>query len=107
MEILPIQLIILFIVGLFIFVVFTKRGKGVLFDGKVLKTLDREIKQTNGRKKSRIRVHLIEKNRDNTKAIGVELTEHAYLAWNMTPINLTMTDAKELISMLQEVVHDG
>lgn len=92
-------------VGYFIFSVFTKKGKGRLFGGKVLRTLDKEIKQKSGISNSTIRVHVIGKKETKEKSVGVEHNQHAFLAWSMTPISLTKTETRELISRLQEAVN--
>ena len=91
-------------IAYFVFTVFTKKGKGRLFGGRIVKTIDKEIKQKKGISNSTIRVHVIEKKEQKDNAIGIELNFHAYLAWSMTPINLSKNDARDLISMLVEAV---
>ena len=48
-------------IAYFVFTVFTKKGKGRLFGGRIVKTIDKEIKQKKGISNSTIRVHVIEK----------------------------------------------
>jgi len=103
MELL-IPLFVVAFVAYFIFSVFTKKGKGRFFGGKILRTLDQEVKQKNGISNCTIRVHVIGKKETKENTVGIELSQHAFLAWSMTPISLTKTEAGELISMLQEAV---
>ena len=91
-------------VGFFVYSVFTKKGRGRFFGGKILKTIDTEIKSRKGMMNSTIRVHVIEKKKQIENAVSIELNQHAYLAWSMMPINLSKDDAKTLISMLEEAV---
>ena len=93
-------------VGFFLYSVFTKKGKGRFFGGKILKTLDREIKQNKGIQKSTTRVHVIDKKREIENSVSIELNQHAYLAWSMMPINLSKAEARTLVSMLQEAIED-
>ena len=91
-------------IGYFLFVVFTKKGKGISFGGRIVKTLDKEIKQKQGISNTTIRVHVIKRKKEKNNAVSIELNQHAYLAWSMMPINLSKNEVVELISMLEEAV---
>ena len=91
-------------IALFLFIVFTKTGRGWMFGGKIVKTLDREIKQKDGIQSTTIRVHVVEKKKEPVNSVAIELTESAKLAWSMKPITLNKEEASQLISMLQEAV---
>jgi len=75
-----------------------------MFGGKILKTIDRQIKKRKGLLNTTLRVHVIGKKQEIEHSISIELNQHAYLAWNMMPISLSKSEAIELISMLEEAV---
>lgn len=99
-----VPLFFLAFVGYFLFSVFTKKGRGRFFGGKIRRTIETEIKQKNGISRSTIRAHVIDKKNEQEASVSIELNQHAFLAWSMMPINLSKTEAKTLISMLQEAV---
>jgi len=87
------------LVGYFIFMIFTKKGRGMILGGKIVKTIDDEIKQREGIGSTTIRVHVIERKKQIDHSVAIELNQHAYLAWSMMPIKLSKDEARQLISM--------
>ena len=87
-----------------LFSIFTKRGKGFLFNGRITKTIEGKIKETGGLNNISIHVHVIESSSESEAGVGLEIHQSAILGWSVTPINLSKTNAKQLISMLQQAV---
>ncbi len=81
--------------------IITKGFRGALFGGKILKTIDDEIKNRKGIIHSKIKVHVIDKTREMENSISIELRQHMYLSGGIMPINLSRTDTLKLISMLE------
>ncbi|MEO2266820.1 hypothetical protein V1358_05870 [Pseudoalteromonas sp. YIC-656] len=88
--------------GFVLWSMFSKTGKGLMLGGKIVHTANDEITQTQGIKKTAIRVHLIE-TKSGTKQVGIELSDNAKLAASMTPIRLSKQEAETLINMIKEV----
>ncbi|MBY5991737.1 hypothetical protein [Ferrimonas balearica] len=84
---------------------FTKLGKGLMFGGKILETHEREIVQTSGINKTKIRVHLIAK-RSGEKCVGIEVADNAKLSFSFRPITLSQEEAKRLVTMLDETANE-
>ncbi|NIQ16599.1 MAG: hypothetical protein GTO02_20095, partial [Candidatus Dadabacteria bacterium] len=87
--------------GYFIYTIFTKSGKGKMFGGEIVKTLDRHIEKRDGIQTIKIKIHVIKpKDRPHERDIGIELTQSAKLSWNMIPIKLNSSEAKDLSLMI-------
>jgi len=104
MEVL-VPLFFLCFIAYFVFSIFTKKGKGRLLGGKIVRTIDTEIKQSKGIARTTIRAHVIDRKKSVENSISIELNQHAFLAWSMMPINLSKEEAKTLVSMLQEAIN--
>lgn len=93
-----------FLVGIVAYIaysVFTKRGKGRMFGGEIIKTLPPTISKRRGMVRTHIKVHLIKpSDRPNERDVGIELCHFAVLAWNMTPIILTAQEALQLNELI-------
>ncbi len=97
-------LFVIVFVGFFLFSIFTKKGKGMMFGGKILDMLSDTITQKDGLSKTTIRVHLIEKKKQREKFVGIELTDNAKLAWSMRPLTFSRAEAQQLVNMLNEAI---
>ncbi len=100
------NLVVIFVVGFiafFIYSVFSKSGKGRMFGGKIIESIDKSITSKKGMSKTKIKLHVIEKKKGEN-CVGIELSQSAVLAWSMTPITLTKSDAKLMIDMLNEAI---
>ena len=89
----------------FVFSIFTKKGKGRLLGGRIIRTIDTEIKQSKGITRTTIRAHVINTKHEAENSISIELNQHAFLGWSMNAMSLTKSEAKILISMLQEAAN--
>ena len=74
--------------------------------GRIVQTIDTEIKQSKGISRSTIRAHIIHKKHEVENSISIELNHHAFFGWSIIPINLSKNEAKTLISMLQEAIKE-
>jgi hypothetical protein len=85
----------------FAYSVFTKRGKGRMFGGEIVRTLLPTISKRRGMVRTNIKVHLAKPaDRPNERDVGIELSHSAVLAWNMTPITLTAQEASQLRELI-------
>jgi hypothetical protein len=85
----------------FAYSVFTKRGKGRMFGGEIVRTLLPTISKRRGMVRTNIKVHLVKPaHRPNERDVGIELSHSAVLAWNMTPITLTAQEASQLRELI-------
>jgi hypothetical protein len=95
----------IFFVGIAAYIaysVFTKRGKGRMFGGEILKTLLPTISKKRGMMTTKIKVHLIKPaDRPNERDVGIEMSHSAILAWQMTPITLTSQEASQLKELIE------
>jgi len=90
-------------IAFFIYSVFTMSGKGRMFGGEIIGTLNDSIVQHSGLNKTTIKIHLIEK-KQGEKFVGIELTDNAKLAWSMRPITFSKAEAEQLAGMLNEAI---
>jgi hypothetical protein len=80
---------------------FTKRGKGRMFGGEIIETLQPTISKRRAMMRTNIKVHLVKpKGRPNERDVGIELSHSAALAWSMTPIILTAQEAAQLRELI-------
>lgn len=93
-------------IAYFVFSIFTKKGKGRLLGGTIVRTIGTEIKQSKGITRTTIRAHIIDMKHHAENSISIELNQHAFLGWSMNAMTLTKSEAKTLIEMLQEAA-DG
>ena len=92
------------ILAFIVYSVFTKGGKGFLFGGKIIETLNDSIIQKRGITKTTIKIHIIEK-KQKEKYVGIELTENAKLSWSMKPVTISKEDAQKLVNMLNDAIN--
>jgi hypothetical protein len=87
----------------FAYSVFTKHGKGRMFGGEIVKTLEPQIAKTKGMVTTKIKVHVIKPSeRLHERDIGIEFSHSAIMGWSMTPITLTAAEALQLKSLIEE-----
>jgi len=83
-----------------VFVFSTKRGRGLLFGGKIVKTWD----AIEGRRKivtSRVKVHAVDAA-PSVRFVGLELSATTMGGYQMIPISLPAKEALELARLLKE-----
>ena len=94
--------LVAFLAAYFAYSVFTKRGKGRLFGGEIIKTFEPMIEKRNGLTTTKIKVYLIKPHKRPQKIdIGIELSNSAMLAWSMTPITLTPAEALQFKGLIE------
>lgn len=90
--------------GFVIFMIFSKKGKEVIFGGKIVKTMD---PVTKGKKRmlisSNLKVHIIE-NSLNGRNIGLEISQSGVLNYSMVPVVLPISEAKILADTIYAAI---
>jgi len=82
------------------FIFLTKRGRGVMFGGKIIKSWD----GVTGKRKivtSRAKVHAVDVS-PSVRIVGLELSASIIGSSQMIPISLPATEAVELARILKE-----
>ena len=92
-------LFVLFFLGFFVFIlfmIFSGKGKSLMFGGKIIKTMESVSK---GKKRmlisSGVKVHVIEVA-PNVRNVGLEITQSSGLSYSMVPVSLPVSEAKIL-----------
>lgn len=85
-----------------VFVFFTKYGKGVVFGGKIIKTYN-GVKGKRRIVTSRVKVHAVEAA-PTVRFVGLEISNSTFGGFQMIPITLPASEAKELARLLNEAV---
>ena len=83
-----------------LFVFFTKRGKGIMFGGKIIKTYD-GIKVKRRIITSRVKIHAIEAA-PAARLVGLEIYNSTFGSFQMTHITLPASEARKLARLLNE-----
>ena len=90
--------------GFIIFMLFSKKGKEIIFGGKIVKTMDFVTK---GKKRvlfsSNLKVHVIE-NSLNGRNIGLEINLSGGLSYSMVPLVLPVGEAKILADTIYAAI---
>ena len=97
--------IVMFVVigGAVTFGLFTKRGKGMMLGGRIVHSARDEVRQSRGLLRTALRAHVVEA-RDGNRHVGIEIYESAKLGASFKPVQLSRSEARTLIGMLEEVV---
>ncbi len=97
---------ILLFLSFFVFLAFTKKGKGLFFGGAIIKTIGEKIGSKRGIISANVRVHVVKTKlpQPNTFQVGLELSQTSVASFQMTPITLSQREAGLLITMLQEAI---
>jgi hypothetical protein len=80
--------------------------KGAMFGARI----ERTVGQVSGERRTAInvalKVHTL--RRDNSeKLIGIEFVAKSFASYQMTPITLSVHQAQQLVSLLQDATSDG
>jgi len=106
MQLLPDNLflfVFVAIAGFALFTLFTSRGKGLMFGGRIVASASDEIRQSSGLLTTTLRAHVVEAS-GGSKHVGIEISENAKLGASFKPLKLSKGEAETLIRMLSEVV---
>jgi len=104
----PVWFPILFlsIAGWIFFSLFTKRGREITsYGGKLIETTG-EIDQSYGITSTKIRIHKIQNKKEIESSIVIETTYKMPLAFSLDTMNLSRTEAMELIAALERALKD-
>lgn len=93
--------VILGMVALWVaFVFLTKRGRGIMFGGKIVNSWDGVL----GKQKfvtNRIKVHAVDVA-PTVRVVGLEISSSTFGSYKMIPISLPASEALELARLLEE-----
>lgn len=82
------------------FVFLTKRGRGILFGGKIIKSWD----GVSGKRKivtSRVKVHAVDAA-PTVRFVGLEISDATFGSYQMVPITLPAAEALELAHLIEQ-----
>jgi F420-0:gamma-glutamyl ligase-like protein len=79
--------------------------KGALFGARISVTVGEVEMARSGLVRQRVRVHVLEGKESVERRVGLELTQSAVLAWSMTPVSLSLDEARRLSELLSEAIH--
>jgi len=89
------------IIGLVLALLFSKKGKELLFGGRILETLDDSVSVKKWMMTSTLRVHVIDgKPSGEPHRVGLEVASRAALSASMMPLTMSREDALQLAEML-------
>ncbi len=83
---------------------FTKKGRGLVLGGEIEKTLDREVENSEGFVKTKIKVHILKPTNSEENRIIIEYLNKSKMHWNSTDINLSKNEVKEMCKLLNEAL---
>ena len=78
--------------------------KGALFGAKILSSVGEVCSSKRGLLSQKLRVHILDGGDAIDRSVGLELTSSAPGAWSTTPITLSNSEARKLISLLEEAI---
>lgn len=82
------------------FVFLTKRGRGIMFGGKIIKSWD----GVSGKRKiitSRVKVHAVDAA-PSVRFVGLEISAATFGSYQMMPITLPASEALELARLIEQ-----
>lgn len=92
--------------GGFFWLLFTKRGKGWILGGEILHTISKQIITPYRIQTRKITIHkLLSFKSPPEKLVGIEITHPTLMGFSFFPISLTTTEARELITLLEEALN--
>ena len=82
-----------------------KSFKGMLFGAEIIKSLDAVEGKSIGPMKASIRVHLLKNADTNERLVGLELVTKSFASYQMTPVSLSLADAKALARLIRDATN--
>ncbi|PWK45355.1 hypothetical protein [Pleionea mediterranea] len=98
--------IIIFIIlaALIIYGLISKKGKELMFGGKIIKTMENTPKGEKIRLvSSGVKVHVVEVA-PQLKNVGLEISQHGLFNFSMVPVSLSFSDAKLLADTIYDAI---
>ena len=81
----------------------TKRGRGMMFGGTIIKSWDGVA----GKRKivtARVKVHAVDSS-TNARIVGLELSNSTFGSYQMVPISLSATEALALARLIEQAAN--
>jgi hypothetical protein len=92
------------VLAYFAYSVVRHRGfKAAMFGAKIVSSVGQVSVKRRGLISQKLRVHILGGGAAD-RAVGLELSSSAPGAWSMTPISLSVSEAAELVALLEEAL---
>jgi hypothetical protein len=93
------------VIAYFIYSIIRHRGfKGAMFGAEVLSSVGAVSSPKRGLMSQKLKVHILGGENPAERSVGLELTSSGPGFWSMTPIRLPTSEAKKLITLLEQAV---
>ena len=100
MELAPV-IFFLAIAAVIVYLIVKKSGIGLMFGGKIVKTIDGNLKGKRKILTQKLDVHVVDLGA-GIKQIGIGVKHYSALSYQMVPITLSVDETRSFISMLNE-----
>ncbi|GAB5407444.1 MAG: hypothetical protein Aurels2KO_56750 [Aureliella sp.] len=87
------------VLGWVLFVFFTKRGKGIMFGGRIIKTFD-GISAKRKIFSNKVKVHAVDGG--TVRFVGLEISTSSIGSYQMIPVTFPASEARQLALLLIE-----
>jgi len=87
------------ILGWVLFVFFTKRGKGIMFGGKIIKTYE-GVSAKRRIFSNKVKVHAVDGGA--VRFVGLEISASSFGSYQMIPVTFPYSEARQLAALLIE-----
>jgi hypothetical protein len=89
------------VVGYFVYRMLRHGGfKGAMFGARIEHTVGEVSVEKQGPMRIALKVHALRRG-DSEKLVGIELVAKSFASYQMTPITLSVHEAQQLVSLLQ------
>lgn len=101
-ELWPVLIFIAFVATFLIFAI-SRKGKGMMFGGEIIHTIDGNPKGKRRIITTGVKVHVVQAA-PSVRFVGLEINQSGELSWQMIPISLPVSDARLLAQMINEAI---
>lgn len=96
------------VVAYFVYSIIRHRGfKGAMFGATVLSSVGEVSSPKRGFMSQKLKVHILGGESPTDRSVGLELTSSGPGSWSTTPIRLSTSEARRLISLIEEAIARG
>ncbi len=78
--------------------------KGAMFGAKILSSVGEVSSTKRGLMSQKLKVHILDDDDPAGRSVGLELTSSGPGSWSTTPINLSRSEVRRLISLLEAAI---
>ena len=101
-ELWPVLIFIVFVAA-FLFFVISKKGKGMMFGGEIIHTINGNPQGKRRIITTGVKVHVVQAA-PMVRFVGLEINQSGGLSWQMIPISLPISDARLLADMINQAI---